>query len=180
MRRSPIASTFVMLGCGVALIGCLGQAPDRSQPAPRLANAEPSAEQLIDKFLGALARKDPSALRNLRVTEAEYRDVLMAGTVPEGQPLKPPSKELGDFAWGLVDTKSRYYEQSLLAEYGGKPLRRKSVAYGDGEKRFANHSVRRQLRLILENEVDGREVELGTGSIVEVGGRYKFASFVRD
>jgi hypothetical protein len=178
--RKPTTSTFAMLACGGLIIGCLGQAPDRSPTRPGLANAEPSAEQLIDKFLGALARKDPSALRNLRVTEAEYRDVLMAGMVPEGQPLKPPSKELGDFAWGLVDTKSRYYEQSLLAEYGGKPLRRKAVAYEDGEKRFANHTVRGQLRLILENEAGGGEVELGTGSIVEVGGRYKFASFVRD
>ena len=171
---------LLALGCAIAMVACLGQGLGGPGSAERLSNAEPSEQQLIDRFLGALERRDPDALRKLRVTEAEYREILMPGGVPEGRPLKRPSKALADLAWGLVDTKSRYYEQSLLAEFGGRTLRRKAVAYEGGDRRFANHTVHEQLRLKLEDEVAGREVVLATGSIVEVGGRYKFASFIRD
>lgn len=178
MRMTVI--NLVALACGALLWGCLGTAGERPTSEATLMNAEPSAEQLVDRFLGALAVKDPDALRKLRASEAEYRDILMPGTVPPGQPLRQPSKELGDLAWGLVDTKSRYYELSLLAEYGGRRLRRKAVSYEDGEERMANHTVHKQLRVKVEDEATGTEATVETGSIVEVAGRYKFASFIRD
>jgi glycogen debranching enzyme len=178
MRR--VADILPALGYAILVVACLGQASGSGKTPDRLTNAEASEEQLIDRFLSALRRTDPDALRSLRVTEAEYREILMPGGVPEGRPLKRQSTTLADLAWGLVDTKSRYYEQSLLAEFGGRTLRRKAISYEDGEQRFANHTVRKQLRLKLEDADAGREIVLGTGSIVEVGGRYKFASFVRD
>lgn len=175
-----LAHILLACGCATVLVACLGQALEGPGSPDALTNADPSEEQLVDRFLGALERKDPDALRSLRVTEAEYRDILMPGGVPEGQPLKRPSKELSDLAWGLVDTKSRYYEQSLLAEFGGRTLRRTTIAYEDGERRYANHVVHKQLRVKLTDEAAGRELVLATGSVVEVGGRYKFASFIRD
>lgn len=172
--------TIAMLASASLQVGCLNRALDGATPRRELANAQPSAEELIEQMLGALATKDPDALRSLRVTEAEYREILMAGNVPEGQPLRPPSKELADFAWGMLDEKSRYYEASLLQEYGGRDLAPKAVDYEDGVERFANHTLHRQLRLKLEDKATGAEVELDTGSIVEVAGHYKFASFVKD
>ena len=171
---------LAILLCGGMLAACVGTTPDTAATRSGLANAAPSAPMLVDRFLGALAVKDPDALHRLRVTEAEYREILMPGNVPEGRPLKPPSKELGDFAWGRLDTKSHYYEQHLLTQYGGRPLRLKSIAYDKGERRLANHTVHRQLRLVLDDEATGAEVELGTGSIVEVAGAFKFASYVKD
>jgi hypothetical protein len=149
-------------------------------PLRALDNSEPSAEQLIDRFLGALEHGDPDALRGLRVTETEYREILMPTSVPEGQPLRRPSKEFADLAWGLIDEKSRYYEQSLLSQYGGLQLRLKNVAYDKGEQRYAGYTARRQLRLKLSDDSTGAEFELATGSIVEVAGRYKFVSYIRD
>lgn len=181
MRRNLLILIGVlMLACGPLVFGRSDTAPGTGGTVRALADAEPSADQLVDRFLGALAGKDPDALHRLRVTEAEYREIVMPGTVPEGQPLKRPSKEFADFAWGLIDTKSRYYEQSLLQEYGGRRLRLKATAYEKGEKRFAGYTAREQLRLTLEDETSGTEVRLATGSIVGVAGRYKFASFVRD
>ena len=174
-----IGFAIVTLACGTAALGQTDRVPEAG-PVRALEYAEPSAEQLIDQFLEALARKDPDALHRLRVTETEYREILMPTSVPEGEPLKRPSKELADLAWGLIDQKSSYYEQSLLMQYGGLQLRLKDVSYGKGEKRFAGYTARRQLRLRLEDETSGAELELGTGSIVEVAGRYKFVSFIRD
>jgi hypothetical protein len=178
-------TTVFLIGCTLLASGTLVAAGVGTTPAPApadhaLVDAEPSAERLIDRFLDALAKKDPDALHRLRATEAEYRDLLMPGAVPEGQPLKHPSQDFSEFAWGLVDTKSRYYEQSLLYDYGGRRFSVKSTTYEKGEHRFATYTVHGQLRLTLEDETSGAQLTLGTGSIVEVAGRYKFASFVRD
>jgi hypothetical protein len=170
---------LVMLTCGTSVFGGTQRMPDPG-PLRTLEDAEPSAEQLIDQFLGALARKDPDALHRLRVTETEYREILMPTSVPEGQPLRQPSKEFADLAWGLIDEKSRYYEQSLLAQYGGRQLRLATVSYDKGDAKFAGYTARRQLRLALEDVISGERVEIATGSIAEVAGRYKFVSFIRD
>jgi hypothetical protein len=177
MSRTTYTTIFA---CGALLaVACFGR--NGNATTTTLVNGAPSAATLIDRFLAALAAKDPDALHRLRVTEAEYREILMPGTVPVGQPLKPPpSKELANFAWGTLDEKSAYYEQFLLSQYGGKHLRLQSSAYDKGEQRFANHTAYRQLRLTLVDEATGAEVLLGTGSIVEVAGAYKFASFIRD
>lgn len=179
MRTHLAIIGLVTLACSAAVFGGTTPVPEAG-PLRALENGEPSAQQLIDRFLDALASKDADALRRLRVTETEYREILMPTSVPEGAPLRRPSKELSDLAWGLIDEKSRYYEASLLLQYGGLPLRLKDLSYGKGEKRFAGYTARQQLRLRLEDERDGAELELGTGSIVEVAGRYKFVSFIRD
>jgi hypothetical protein len=145
-----------------------------------LSHAESSADRLIHKLLDALAKRDPDALRRLRVTEAEYREILLPGNVPEGQPLRPPSKELADLAWGLIETKSPYHEAVMLKKFGGLDLEVESVGFEDGVKRYANHVLHQQLRLRLKDVATGAHVELETGSIVEMSGRYKFASFIAD
>jgi hypothetical protein len=179
MKRYLILLGLVTLASGMPVLGRTDQVPEPG-PLRTLEDSEPSAERLIDQFLGALARKDLGALHRLRVTETEYREILMPTSVPEGQPLRRPSKEFADLAWGLLDEKSRYYERSLLLEYGGRQLRLKDVSYAKGEKTFAGYRAREQLRLTLEDMISGSEVGLATGSIVEVAGRYKFVSFIRD
>jgi hypothetical protein len=178
-RACIITFAIVTLACGTL---ASGEPAGISEAGPlrALENSEPSAEQLIDRFLGALEHQDPDALRRLRVTETEYREILMPTSVPEGQPLRRPSKEFADLAWGLIDQKSRYYEQSLLSQYGGLQLRLKDVAYDKGEQRYAGYTARRQLRLKLADDSTGAEFELATGSIVEVAGSYKFVSYIRD
>ena len=178
-RACIITFAIVTLACGTLALGETAGIPEAG-PLRALENSEPSAEQLIDRFLGALVHKDPDALRRLRVTETEYREILMPTSVPEGQPLRQPSKEFADLAWGLIDQKSRYYEQSLLSQYGGLQLRLKDVTYDKGEQRYAGYTARRQLRLNLADDSTGAEFELATGSIVEVAGSYKFVSYIRD
>ena len=179
MKRHLLILGIVTLTCITSVFGRSEQVPEPG-PLRKLENAEPSAEQLIDQFLGALARKDQDALHRLRVTETEYREILMPTSVPAGEPLRRPSKDFADLAWGLLDQKSRYYEQSLLFDYGGRQLRLKDLSYAKGERTYAGYTARQQLRLMLEDVVSGDELELATGSIVEIAGRYKFVSFIRD
>ena len=98
MKRHLLILGIVTLTCITSVFGRTEQVPEPG-PLRTLENAEPSAEQLIDQFLGALARKDPDALRRLRVTETEYREILMPTSVPVGEPLRRPTKEFADLAW---------------------------------------------------------------------------------
>lgn len=145
-----------------------------------LTNAFSSPDALIDALLRALERDDPGALRRLRITEAEYREIILPGSLREGQPLRRYPKEAADFAWSHLDTRSAYHELALMHGYRGRRFRVKAVEYDKGIGTYANHTAHKQLRLTLEEAGDGKEVRLATGSIVEIDGRYKFISFIAD
>ena len=73
--------------------------------------------------------------------------------------------------------KSRYAEQHLLELFGGHDMKVESFEFAKGTTQFANHVAYRQLRVKVKDPA-GQEVELATGSIAEVNGRYKFISFL--
>jgi hypothetical protein len=137
-----------------------------------------STDEVVAAFLSALERKDLEALRRLRVTEAEYKDLILPGSVPEGQPFRAYRPDVVDYAWQTLNTKSLYYERYLLTSHGGRSYELQDVRFERGTEKYAGYSTHKQLRLSVVH--DGEPVEIGTGSIVEVGGRYKFASFIRD
>lgn len=177
---------MVALFIGIATFTGFGDAPAwaeverTSVSAATLSRAFASADALTHEFLRALERDDPDALRRLRVTETEYREIILPGSVHEGQPLRHYGKAVADYAWSNLDTRSRYHEQALLQSYHGRHLTVKAVEYEKGVGRYANHTAYRQLRLTLAESKTGQRVRLGTGSIVEIGGRFKFISFIND
>jgi len=180
MKTSTTITTALagVLTAVVLLTGSAMQSP--AGAAIRMSHAFESTDSLIAEFLRALEKDDADALRRLRVTEAEYREILLPGSVREGQPLRHYTKEVADFAWGNLDTRSRYHELALLQGYRGRHFAVKAVDYDKGVGRYANHTAYRQLRLTLDEPNAGKEVRLGTGSIVEIDGRYKFISFIND
>jgi hypothetical protein len=138
-----------------------------------------SQRELIDELLQALQKKDVHALRRLRVTETEYRDVILPGNVPPGQPPRNLVATWKDYAWANLNDRSTVHEERLLGDYGGQALSRMEFSFEDGEQEYAGYKAYRQLRLKVRNS-DGAERELRTGSIAEVAGKYKFISFNRD
>lgn len=144
-----------------------------------LAHAAPSVDALVGRLVGALAARDREALARLRVSEREYRTIIVPGHVEPGRPPQRLPDEASRFFWEMLDTRSRYSAEALLAEFGGQRYRLKGVRFARGTRRYAGYTAHRQLRLILEDG-GGAERELRTGSIAEVRGRYKFVSFVRD
>ena len=146
----------------------------------RLENASPSADVLVHRFLEALDKKDAAALRHLRVTESEYRNIILRGTVPPGTPRRNYREDVSQYFWGVLNGKSAGYEKNLLDDVGGHgPSKVKSLAYKKGETRYADYRAYKQLRLVVEDGA-GQERDIATGSIAEIGGQYKFISFIRD
>lgn len=176
MKRmiGAIAAATVLLG--VAVAGEADQKVDTPVPQVRLTDATSSPQELIDAFLHALETKNLDGLHRLRVTEAEFKDIILPGFVPPGEQPRTYPDYYTDYAWQRIDSRCYYYERFLLAQFGGHHYTVKDARYAKGTREYATYRTLKQLRLTLD--ADGKEVHLGTGSIVEVSGRYKFASFV--
>jgi hypothetical protein len=162
----------------LGILGLGSRAMTTVQPELPLDTSASSTAELVQRLLEALERRDLNALHRLRVTEPEYKGIILAGGVPVGQPFRSYRAEVSDLAWQTLNTKSIYYERFLLHEYGGRRYELKDVRFEEGTADYAGYRAHRQLRLSLARE--GSTVELATGSIAEVGGRFKFVSFIRD
>jgi hypothetical protein len=155
----------------------LSHTPERS--CGGLTGGAQSTRQLVDELLRALRASDEDALRHLRVTEAEYRNLVIPGHVPPGEPPRPLTPEWRDYAWANLEGRSHYHELRLLHEFGGEALTVKAIRFENGEKQYAGYKAYSQLRLTVQDG-DGKERELRTGSIAQIGGTFKFISFIRD
>jgi hypothetical protein len=148
--------------------------------APKLSNGADSMEELIDRFLRALERGDRQALRDVRVSKAEYLRIVLPGFVPPGQPLKRYPSTMRRWAWDNLNTKSMFYESIFLNTLGGKHLTVDRFDYREGGgHQFALYTGHRQLELFVR-DATGEEHEVETGSVVERDGKYKFISFIRE
>lgn len=177
MTRVLWCASFVTM-LAVAGVGARSMTPAGAERSRTLEYAASSKEELAQRLLDALEKKDLQALRRLRVTESEYKDVILAGSVEPGQPLRDYPPEVADYAWKTLNTKSLYYERYLLAQVGGKEFEYRDMSFAKGVADYATYKAYRQLRLaVLENGSPG---ELATGSIAEVDGQYKFISYIRD
>jgi hypothetical protein len=152
-----------------------------SAPAMKLTGGAPSLDDLVARFLDALQKKDKDAIHRLRITQDEYLDIIMPGSVDAGKPLRQYDHrdQASMYFWSILDTKSVYTEANLIAEFGGAPLKLKSVKYRKGVKEYATYKAYKQLSLVLEHG-DGSDDELRIGSVAEIDGQYKFISYVRD
>jgi hypothetical protein len=142
----------------------------------RLSEASSSREDLLQRFLEALRKKDVAALDRLRVTEAEYRDFFIPASVKEGQALQEPSERASKFYWSMLNTRSMYAADAMLRGFGGRTYTLKGVEYDKSARTYAFYRADRAPVLSLEDE-QGKETEIKTGSIVEVNGQFKFMSF---
>ena len=144
-----------------------------------MADGEPSIESLLEKFRQALATNDKALLRRLRVTEGEYRTLIIPGSVDPGTLPTQYNEQATQYFWGILNGKSIYVEANLLHDFGGKDFTIESVEYRKGVKKYRDYTAYKQLTLMVKHP--GEEPErMRIGSIAEVDGQYKFISYVRD
>lgn len=148
-------------------------------PVARVTGGAPTLDALVERFLAALRAGDRAALEALRLTKDEYVHLVMPGHVAPGEPPQRLSPEAAEYFFDVMDGKSAYFREALVARHAGRNLRLRSVTFDKGIADYAGHRSYKRAVLVLEDE-DGRELELRTGSVVERDGRFKFASFIRD
>jgi len=147
----------VALIIGMCVMGAAGMAMTRgalSRDARvdfRLVDGERSIDGLMDKFRSALETKDRALLHRLRVTREEYLQIIMPGSVDEGQPRAKYDAQAEQYFWSILDTKSVYGESNLIHEYGGKPLTLKGVEYRRGVKKYRDYTAYKQLTVTFDD-----------------------------
>ncbi|MBI1815663.1 MAG: hypothetical protein HYR72_11835 [Deltaproteobacteria bacterium] len=135
-----------------------------------------SIDALLDEFLIALQTKDEHALTRLRVTEEEYRTIIIPGTVKPGEPLREVADAPSVFFWRVLNQKSEDVARVLFEGFGGRALARRELRFTKGSRQFAAYTAHGDVRLLVLNEF-GEQRELRTGTIAEVGSQYKFIGF---
>jgi hypothetical protein len=169
----------ILHGSASSLAAARRPSEAKAQDSGALHGGARSVQELVDEFLRALSEKDQDALRGLRVTEREYRMIILPGSVRPGEPPRRLTSDWIEFAWGSLNTRSWYNERGLVSTLGGKKLAVREIAFDGGERQYAGYKAYRQLRLELADD-EGQPLSIETGSIAEVAGRYKFIAFMRD
>jgi hypothetical protein len=148
-----------------------------AKPPITLTGGAPSIDTLLDEFLAAVEQKDKDALHRLRLTKAEYTEIIVPGEVPTGQPPRQTFEQVNDVFWGMLDTKSRYTADAIVNDFGGRHYveRQLELTYGN-PREWAWYTGHGEVRLRLKDET-GQPYELRTGWIAEVDGRFKFIGF---
>lgn len=173
-----VAFVAVAVLGGTRVSGSL-TAPRAARPYPPLSGGASSVDELLGKFVNALADNDRRALDDLRVGEEEYRERIMPGSVKPGDPPQKLSPAADQYFWESLNLKSLYSEQGLLNEYGGRAYTIKSVIWRKGIKDYDGFRCYDRLEMTMA-DADGNERVLSTGSVAEVDGTFKFISFIRD
>ena len=178
-RKTIIATACLGLIAATAGRAVLGSGQRLPTPHLGLRDGEPSIDSLLEKFRQALVTNDKTLLRRLRVSEDEYRNLILPGSVEPGTPPGSYSEQASQYFWGILNGKSIYVEANLLHEFGGKDFAIDSVEYRKGVKKYRDYTAYKQLTVMVKHP--GEEPEsMKIGSIAEVDGKYKFISYVRD
>jgi hypothetical protein len=151
---------------------------ERATPAG-LTGGAASLEELLDRFITQLRARSREGLEALRVSEDEYRSILVPGSVDPGQPPQVMNEDGLAYFWTEMSQKSAAHRDAILRRFGGRPLARVRYGFEKGVREFAGYRAYEKLVVVLRDE-QGGEIEIHTGSIVERDGRFKFASFIRD
>jgi len=187
MRQQQRTKLTMVLGAGALLLVQVGLARAELARSARptstsgdsdlhLTGGAPSIDTLLDQFLAALAARDAQAMHRLRVTEKEYREIIIPGTVKPGEPLREVSDLNSQFFWSMLNQRSEDVGRGIMKRWGGHTYTRKALRFTRGNRQFAAYTAHGDVRLQVEDERHATG-ELWVGAIAEVAGQYKFISF---
>jgi len=181
MRRFALTTIVVALlvvhaGCSTLIPRPVGE---RIGIHPTLRGGAQSIDELVQDLVVAVHAGDEGALRSLRVSEAEYRDIILPGSAKPGENSPKYAREFSDYLWESLDVRNRYGEQELLRLWGGRTLTVESSTFRRGVRAYSGYTAHSLLDLTLKDDA-GKPVRMEMGSVAQVGDRYKFISFMRD
>ena len=136
-------------------------------------------DELVDRFLLALEAKDLEALRALRVSQTQYLDIIVPGTVEKGRPPRQVTEKPKQFFWEMLDFKSGEFAKILSDRFGGRHYRSHAYEFTREAREYDWYKAHGELKILLEGE-DQTVYRLQTGWVAEVGGRYKFIGYAWD
>lgn len=167
------------------LCATTGAACSRSETRPASAETVPSGagpaavRRLLHDVATALCQQDRNRLLALQVTEDEYRDLILPGSVPVGEPLMHMPLAKAEYFTRLHRTKSAYALAALMPACPMGSLRFEDVKLPEKVEQRAGYTLYRDPKLRFR-DAQGEIVEIEPGSVVEFSGQVKMLSYYRD
>lgn len=170
--RNSLATCFA-LGT-LVLVAALTARCGPSRPS--FVHSQASSSALASAVLDAIERRDATRLRDLALSEQEFRDHVWPDL-----PAAQPERNLPiSYVWGELNQKSQAGLASMLAEHGGHRYELVGVRFDGPSSRYTTCEVHRDTVLTVRDE-RGMPQDLKLfGSSVEQDGRWKVFSFVVD
>jgi len=179
-RVQKYAMFSAWLACLAGAVAC-SEGSSRG-PLPATASAASSApatpEELLRVMFSALRRGDRAALEELLVSESEYREVILPGSVPPGEAAVKMPESKAEFFTRLHRTKSSYALADLIASVQRDAGELQGIRWEGAPRAYATYTVLPFPTLVAM--VGGETREYRPGLLVDLGGRIRVLSYFRD
>ncbi len=143
---------------------------------PPLSSLQPSPEAVATEVLQALEQRNEPRLRELALSEQEFRDHVW----PELPAARPERNLPFSYVWGDLKQKSDASLAATLAKYGGTHLVLKTVRLQGEKTSYQGFIVERRSELTVL-DASGQELTVQLfGSLIHKDNGYKIFSFVVD
>lgn len=139
----------------------------------RFTGAAASIEELVETFIGALETEDAERLASLAMTREEFAWLYYPHTIYTA----PPYELSPALVWFQQQNRSSRGMLRLLQRYAGETLFYTGFECPDGGESFGSGWIRHGCVVTGELPTGEAVEERLFGSILEVGGTYKFVSF---
>lgn len=148
----------------------------RAASGTALTHTFESPEAAATAVIGALAGRDAARLRDLALSEHEFRAIVW----PELPSSRPEVNLPVAYAWGTLHQTSLASLAGTLNAHSGRRYTVVRVEFAGGTTRYESFAVHRAARVIVRGQ-DGAEKRLALfGSLLERDGRFKVFSYVTD
>lgn len=137
-----------------------------------LAGASASIDDLVARWARAVAGRDTIALSRMILSPAEFAWLYY----PDARMAKPPYEAPPGLLWSQIDASGREGTARVLAKFGGRPLRVRSVRCPDPIETEGGNRIRQNCVVSVEQDGAAAPAARYFGSIIERDGRFKFIS----
>lgn len=143
----------------------------------RLKNGARSIDELVSRYLEAVADRDTAAMHALRLSEYEHNEILW----PELPASRPEFNMPITFAWENLNLHSHRDANRVLADFSDRHIEIERVDCRKGVTEYPTLKVHGDCWIIGRDGRTGIREEFKLfGSIVESEGRYKIIGIVSE
>jgi hypothetical protein len=141
--------------------------------ADSLRHGADSRDELIRRFLQAVAAKDSATLNQLVIDRAEFAYLYY----PTAAISKPPYEAPPQLLWGQILTASDEGISRLLTRVGGRRLSLDAVECGQPTTMEDRNTLHEKCELVVRIGTATPSRERWFGTIIERDGRFKFIGY---
>ncbi len=144
-----------------------------SEQPDTLRNASATRDALVDRWAGAVAASDTSALNNLLLDRAEFAWLYY----PTSRLSQPPYEAPPELLWGQLLASSNKGATDVLRQFGGQSLRVTSLRCEEPVQQEGSNRLFDKCIVTVKPGTSAQTEGRLFGTIIERDGRFKFIGY---